>query len=310
MYSISRKGDEIRVMVPGQTRTLKRVRAPKAPIRIHPRPPGDPAKFRMSKLKVTRAREHLRSLTDTINAYYGTAPMEHREENDPVTRTLVVSARCKSAPPDQISAILGDLMNNLRSALDLLLCDLVRLNGADVKRAHSFPILAEEAAAFPREARKKTFGISPKAFRLICRLRPHNHGNHLLRALRDFDNANKHTGIIVVAASTAKVQINIEMPGAYITPHGTLAIGPRPQGYGQPITTGPSTVEDQPAVLLTDEFQDVFRAIPGVRQEYEVGTYVAFAAGQPFEKEPVPDVSQMLINHVDTIIGMVERVCT
>jgi len=103
------------------------------------------ANFEASRLKVARSRTHLWALLEAIRAYQLRAPFHIEVEIDNGKKFWV--AKVREEVPLEFSAILGDSIHNLRAALDLLACELVRLNhqsDADVY----FPF-ANSAADFP-----------------------------------------------------------------------------------------------------------------------------------------------------------------
>lgn len=81
-----------------------------------------------SKLKVARAKQHLHELDVLVQRYFAAQPFSHYESRDPQTGEDVIHLVVASNPPRIASAIAGDALQNLRSALDLMVCDLIRAN--------------------------------------------------------------------------------------------------------------------------------------------------------------------------------------
>ena len=97
-------------------------------------------------------------------------------------------------------AIVGDCIHNLRTALDLMASELARLNNKGDKHVY-FPF-AESEALFPTAIRSKCFHkCGQDAVDLIKTFAPYKGGNKHLRALHDLDIADKHTALMLTAAS-------------------------------------------------------------------------------------------------------------
>src|ERR1700733_11548989 len=83
--------------------------------------------FDHSRLKVRRARSHIGELTTEILSYLRRVPfyltVDHVTEDG---RRWVV--RVREEVPVEFSAIIGDVIHNLRAALDLMAVQIVRLN--------------------------------------------------------------------------------------------------------------------------------------------------------------------------------------
>jgi hypothetical protein len=89
------------------------------------------APFEASKLKVSRAARHLSELEIAVTAYLAEKPCVIVVEPFPYMQGIMPAslrhacmARADSEPvPLDLSAMIGDVVHNLRSTLDLLACD-------------------------------------------------------------------------------------------------------------------------------------------------------------------------------------------
>ncbi len=85
--------------------------------------------------------------------------------------SVAMIARIRKAPPLALSTVIGDVVHNLRAALDLMACDLVRLNGGNVKGVY-FPF-ANSAEEFPGQIKAKNLDRAGEdVVSLITRLLP------------------------------------------------------------------------------------------------------------------------------------------
>lgn len=178
-------------------------------------------------LKVHNAANHFNSLaklleTLTKDEYFYVA-LEDDPENE---GKQILQIRQKGIFPANFALTLGDAIHNLRSSLDILACDLVRLNGKSPKDVY-FPI-AKSADEFPGLLKKKHFNrTSDEAQKLIASIMPFTGGNDLLRVLHDLDITDKHQLIIPIAAAMHFESLNIEdaQGGMNVNIHCTYGAG-------------------------------------------------------------------------------------
>lgn len=134
--------------------------------------------------------------------------------------------------PAKLGPILGDIIHNIRTALDLAICDAVRAHsGANsIQREHSFPIF-NRRREFTRQASKKINGVNPRTRRLIERLKPYKGGCDSLWIVHNLDILDKHNAIIPVGAAYRHFTIKpiapraaepIQFPGVNIKPADRL----------------------------------------------------------------------------------------
>jgi hypothetical protein len=93
------------------------------------------APFEASKLKLERSAEHLQELERAAATYLSEKPCAIVVEQFPgmeAMKTQSWNARIRKPVPIKLAALVGDVIHNLRSALDLLVCDLVKINGQNV----------------------------------------------------------------------------------------------------------------------------------------------------------------------------------
>lgn len=150
---------------------------------------------------------------------------------DPDTGEQVVNLRILKEPENpEWGLILGDMVHNLRSALDHLVWQLVLLNGEKPRRQNQFPIIGTEpeywevAQNRSESVRDRMLaGVSETHRAFIDVIQPFNRGDETMKTalslLSTISNADKHR---VVYASLALVgkpskddfQITSDQPGA------------------------------------------------------------------------------------------------
>jgi hypothetical protein len=96
--------------------------------------------------------------------------------------------------PRSFETIIGDAIHNMRSALDLMAVELVRINGGNDKGV-CFPFSRDAAGIETAIKEAKFHRASSIARDLVRKLKPYGGGNDVLRALHDLDLDDKHRKI-------------------------------------------------------------------------------------------------------------------
>ena len=107
--------------------------------------------------------------------------------------------------PAEIGVVVGDIVHNLRSALDHLACQFVISNGNSTSSATAFPIFREDPKSTKKTLSKwssMTMGMSVEAIRFIDDCQPykirHLPNAHHLTLLSTLSNWDKHHDIHAV----------------------------------------------------------------------------------------------------------------
>lgn len=146
--------------------------------------------------KVARAKEHLDALTTLSDEFFKRELYSVRHELDPdapdwIRHILVVA----DDPPPEWGALLGDVVQNLRAALDHLVWRLVPLTGAKGDRRTQFPIVCY-ARAWNGAQGRNLRGVHKEHRALIRALQPfqrsHSVQFHPLAQLVWLSNVDKH----------------------------------------------------------------------------------------------------------------------
>jgi hypothetical protein len=145
--------------------------------------------------KLARGKEHLAALSQTCGEYLDTGPEITVEMyNDPDTGGVETRFLGEPSPPTRIGAIVGDVVHNLRSALDVAAWQLAIANDEAAARKKrnqvSFP-LADCAEEFKKPHRALKFFSEP-ARAVIERLQPYQPSMEALGWLRALSNSDKH----------------------------------------------------------------------------------------------------------------------
>src|ERR1043166_1602152 len=157
--------------------------------------------FTGSKLKIKRADKHIKELNLMVRSFrkkggHRTEMKLNRQTGEQIIR--YASFESKEAF-DEIAPVIGDIVHNLRAALDLVAYDLVRWSGKTPDPFTKFPF---------RESRKEVIdainggaipGLPLNLQTLfIDVIQPYKTGNDPLCALHDLDITDKHHTLIPI----------------------------------------------------------------------------------------------------------------
>jgi hypothetical protein len=174
-------------------------------------------------LKIERADYHRKLLVAELQAFRDREPQpylirEHGEEWNGI-RYRVLTAYQPERPPDIISLMLGDFLNNLRAALDYLVGEM-RPDGPSKHSA--FPICARRTSGpghsgFLDVSKKKLAGIPDPAKERIERMQPYDrrYGRprlerrhwDVLRVLETLWNIDKHRTVLLSTGLLAPKEV-------------------------------------------------------------------------------------------------------
>ncbi len=155
--------------------------------------------FAGEKAKLQRARKHLAELVTLVKEYMSAKPFHSSEVGD------AVIVRVEKPVPQEINVALGDVVHNLRAALDLLVCDMVRVNKGQINRCSAFPITKDGIK--PSHVKKQLAGVSHRAIKVLSRITHNQSWNEALLLLHDLDIMDKHNSLVAVGAATVRVHV-------------------------------------------------------------------------------------------------------
>lgn len=116
--------------------------------------------------------------------------------------------RINESVPIQWSANVGDIIHNLRSALDHLAYELVQANGRLATKT-TFPI-SDNEAKFKAHFPQALHGASTTAISTIESLKPYKGGNDDLWRIHQLDIIDKHRAIVTVGVAYEHLKVNVE----------------------------------------------------------------------------------------------------
>jgi hypothetical protein len=170
-------------------------------------------------IKVERAKKHFDELKVELQAFVETKPFRIEATRNPQTRRPTYTLVEAQPVPESIAAIVGDILHNLKSALDHLRVQL-----------------------------GKAKGKQPEAQKALGAIHPYEGGNKALWRIHELDKIDKHiillsTGVnpsVDLGAVTFQHLIDAHPAFAQVEPiHGFFTVSP-------PLKVGDVVFEDAP----------------------------------------------------------------
>lgn len=159
------------------------------------------AKSRLAliRVKVERAKKHLAELEAEVASTAGQNLYVFCMKADPETGKVSPYHGPLPISSFTMLAAAGDVVQNLRSALDHLAYHLAQVGTPDREPSHyvSFPISLSAKIYESRKARK-VHGMREDAKKAIDRLQPYKGGNDALWLLQELNNIDKHRFLLTV----------------------------------------------------------------------------------------------------------------
>lgn len=156
-----------------------------------------PRYFAAPEIKIERARMVLAELSQAIDSFLRETPPEVKVEiENPKSDSPKVFFHMNMTPiPEIFGAMVGDVIHNLRSALDIAACELARGRGESDQGVY-FPF-CDQSEALEKSIKDKRFDrAGPEAVALLREFKPYRAGNTALRAIHDLDIQDKHKMLI------------------------------------------------------------------------------------------------------------------
>ena len=162
-----------------------------------------------SRQKVARAIRHLTELEKATDDYFKTdwyeVQLTQCAPDDELDFTIHTTIKGR---PLYFSEAVGDIVHNLRAALDLMSVSVVAANNANTKGV-LFPF-CDDPSFLDQIIKQRNFHrASPEAVNEIKKLKPFKGGNIALRALHDLDIQDKHHSLVPAAKQVTTPEIGV-----------------------------------------------------------------------------------------------------
>jgi hypothetical protein len=249
-------------------------------------------------LKIDQAKKHLSRLKKEVKAFLSRKPFIVVIEEDS-SGDLVYRIRIQAPIPVSWSADIGDLLHNLRSALDHLAWELVVANGQQPTRDTSFPI-SDNEPRFKYNLQRKLNGASAVARTAVENLKPYKGGYDDLWRIHNLNIIDKHRMIVPVGTSYQKIPFQMTWPEK---------LG-RPEVEAPPFTLRPADrhfpLKDGAEIFrVKAAARDSFRRY--MKPDFLFGFMIAFGDTTIVDGEDIIGTLQRFISVVQQVVSDVCR---
>lgn len=249
--------------------------------------------------KLKRANHHVQDLNAEIQAFFAAHPYEVGTKRDPKTRQLIYYMVAVREPPPVISALAGEVLQSLRSALDHLAYQLVVVGtGKPGPFYYVYYPIFDSAEEYEAKKLGQIKGMRKKAIEAIDATKPYKGGNDALWKIDRLNKVDKHRLLIAIMSTPRSIDLGHYMsrqiakvrPGAPALPALFLAAtGPKPV----PLKAGD--------VLFTGKPDDE----PDDQQQFRF--HISFGEPGVAEGEPVIETLQQMTDLVGGLIPSFRR---
>ena len=243
--------------------------------------------FHSSKLRLSRAKDHIIDLEKSIRAFLDTKPYARVIEPDSDGINQLHKIKFTKSLPDEFAIITADAVDNLRSALDHAWHAIAVASSAIKPTGEAYFPFADNAAKF----KKRLIGCKKfpqDILALLRRFQPHKGGDDLLWALNRICAANKHRMLAPIGIAVGGMHIRymtFSGPGSIPMPRWDRAkqeiiyaiVGPNGKiEYNIDITFDVAfdkveAVGGQPAIAilnaLASKVEDILKALEGAARK-------------------------------------------
>jgi hypothetical protein len=166
--------------------------------------------FSGPKLKVQRARQHISDLQGFLNSFFKPADYRFIEETHPETGQYVLKFELLRQVSPDIALLIGDVLHNLRSALDFSYYLAVSKSGGQPTDFSKF-LVEETRERLEGPLRGGSIRHSAALQNLILDgIQPYKAGNYMLWALHQLNIIDKHKLLVPVVQATRLVGVDFD----------------------------------------------------------------------------------------------------
>lgn len=248
-----------------------------------------------AKLKVERAKKHIRDLDIVKRKFLETDPYKITSQHQPEMAQLVHYVGKSEPVLADIALIAGDAIHNLRSSLDHLISQLFRANKLRLSKRTGYPV-CESREKYVSEGVRKIKRLRPEIREVIDASEPYPGGKgEYLWAIHDLDIEDKHRLFI-------EMWYFVDRVGRTISPERWQEFIPNvPMQYREVVSWLPAPATRFPAnegeVLWRD------RSRSNTNQDIKFGCDIAFREPEILKGKPIVETLMMLAKAVDGLIS-------
>jgi hypothetical protein len=241
--------------------------------------------FDSAHRKIARASKHFDEVEAQIKAYYDQIPYKQVIETDPddPQQLLHKIKLVKTLADSSVAEIVGDVVNNLRAALDHAIYAVAKTCRSNPKYAY-FPF-SGKAERFEKSLNGFCKDVPSEMFPLLRSFRPYEGGNEPLFALNAMRNADNHS---------------------ILTPFGTRLFRPRTKVKGTGYMS--MTVPEHSAWDIAKQEIVFLRTGADATFDYDIDFhfFVAFDEVPTVKGMPVMETLELIGSEVNQVVAAIE----
>jgi hypothetical protein len=176
--------------------------------------------------KMKRAEKHINEFYEAAEIFGKSCPNSVATKTDDKTGNIAYYITEVPIIPPHLIVILGDVLQNLRSALDHLAYGLVTANKGTPTRQTGFPIF-DSAATYEKGSPAKVKRMRQEAIDAINLMHPYKGGNNKLWELHELNIRDKHRLLLALAfVNDARTKTPSEIEASRIGNEGGVPVFP------------------------------------------------------------------------------------
>jgi hypothetical protein len=176
---------------------------------------NDDTRLKHLDLKLDNAKKHAAHLQSELQAFLASNPYKVSFKHNPQTRKLIYFVSNADPVPDCLPLIAGDVIQNLRTALDHLAYQIVCSDTGDNPPSPDkiyFPI-GDDIAKYESNKRRMLEGATDSTINAIDALKPYKGGNDHVWILHRLNNIEKHRLLLTVGSQAGGINLGQLMAG-------------------------------------------------------------------------------------------------
>jgi hypothetical protein len=239
--------------------------------------------FASSRRKIARAQKHLEELKLKVAAVFGPNLYEEFTEPHPdMPEWTVHKVRLTRQVPDDFSEIAGDVVDNLRSALDHAVYGVAVASGHSSPKNAYFPFSISKAR-FETNLKGRCADVPQEIWPIFRACKPYKGGNPAFWALNLVCGTNKHAILVPAVAAVIVGGMDVHWTGGVIMP-------------------------TRPMWDSTKQEMEMFSTAPGAEfhGKFQIGFSVAFGKIETLEGKNAIPILDKFVELVELVVGRIE----
>lgn len=224
--------------------------------------------------KLNQAKKLLNYLKEDVKTFFDSQPFQIATKRDNAMRLIYFVSKADQQP-ESISAFIGDILQNLRSALDHKAYELFKANSNELGRHIYFPI-EKSKETYEAIKERRTHGMSQKSKDFIDLIKPYKEGNYILWQLHELNNLDKHRTIITSGSGFNGVDVDAyvrNIPNFIPKDFPKMPVYIKPADNLFPLTVGKELLTDMPNAAEIPDMQFNFQLVinePGITEGEDI----------------------------------------